>query len=235
VSALPAQTIGGWLLDVGIQWRPGYRRLTTDDVYHLVFPNEYLAHPQPLWLGYWHPTWAEPDPQFAFAVFEGRSETVCTLCMQPLRRLLLLDPPVGTLGIASRDRIDIAYCDTCTGAETSFHHHADDGAPTLISAPYAVFPFQGEPRPAVRVGLTNLGPRWARQEWGSSNGRQNLNRLGGEPAWIQQPDYPSCPSCDTLMMHIGQLEWDHLDNGEGMSYIFWCDTCAVSALTYQQA
>jgi hypothetical protein len=36
------------------------------------------------------------------------------------------------------------------------------------------------------------------------------------------------------MSHLGQFEWAPLDGGEGMTYIFWCDDCAVSALTYQQ-
>ena len=72
------------------------------------------------------------------------------------------------------------------------------------------------------------------QPYGTASGRQNLNRLGGEPSWLQPPEYPACPDCGQLMRALAQLDWDGLDDAEGMTYLSWCDGCAVSALRHQR-
>jgi hypothetical protein len=68
---------------------------------------------------------------------------------------------------------------------------------------------------------------------GSSNGRENLNRFGGEPASIQHFEYEPCPDCGRSMTFIGQLDRASLLGDEGGTYILWCDPCTISAITYQ--
>jgi hypothetical protein len=81
--------------------------------------------------------------------------------------------------------------------------------------------------------------RWRRPRIGSpvaslAHGRENLNRIGGEPTWIQDPGYPACPSCAAAMPFLAQLDWsDVIGGGEGITYIFWCQPCAISAIVYQ--
>ena len=43
---------------------------------------------------------------------------------------------------------------------------------------------------ATEVALADTPARWQRQDWGQSNGRENLHRVGGEPSWIQSPWEP---------------------------------------------
>ncbi|HEV2173483.1 MAG TPA: hypothetical protein VGR71_07950 [Nitrospira sp.] len=91
-----------------------------------------------------------------------------------------------------------------------------------------------EVRTEVVIGFHDSGDRWQRQDWGASNSRENLNRLGGEFTWIQNPEPLRCPICGRTMIALLQLDWGHLIWGEGISYVQWCDTCAVSGLTFQQ-
>jgi hypothetical protein len=70
--------------------------------------------------------------------------------------------------------------------------------------------------------------------WGLSNDRENLHRVGGEPTWIQNADYPSCPGCTRTMSAAGQIAVADLWNFEGICYLLWCDPCAISAVVYQQ-
>jgi len=54
------------------------------------------------------------------------------------------------------------------------------------------------------------------------------DKVGGEPVWIQSPEYPKCPECDQSMEFILQisdgpnLNWAWGD--AGAAYIFRCDT-----------
>lgn len=134
-----------------------------------------------------------------------------------MRRLLLLDPVPRTLSFVSRPRLDLAYCYSCVdGWEPAWHQHDDNGRPTMIRRPgQAAVPFELEDiRPAVAAGFADCGPRWQRQDWGMSNSRENLNRLGGELTWIQNPDQLACPNCQRTMMALLQLDWDHLEGDQ---------------------
>ncbi|MDI9682322.1 hypothetical protein QM334_36615, partial [Burkholderia cenocepacia] len=83
--------------------------------------------------------------------------------------------------------------------------------------------------------------RWAWQEWGESNGRQNLSRVGGPPSWVQSSWYPDCPDCGRKMRFAMQLdsELPQVDGGEwlwgsgGANYTFWCAPCRTSAHLWQ--
>ncbi len=57
--------------------------------------------------------------------------------------------------------------------------------------------------------------------------------IGGVPMWVQDADYPFCPSCAGQMRFLAQH-----DNGaiqdEGVFYAFFCSACHISAVNYQQ-
>jgi hypothetical protein len=80
------------------------------------------------------------------------------------------------------------------------------------------------------------------QDWGGSNGTQNLNRVGRAGSWIQDAIYPRCRTCAREMPLIAQLDamtplegsygWEQWT--EGIIYAYWCGDCHVSAVTSQQ-
>lgn len=145
--------------------------------------------------------------------------------------------------IASRQRVEFAWCAACSPyTHATYVRHDPDGAPAEVSMDFVIQPPDQYSRdeleswfiPETRVELATLGPRWQRQDWAQSNDRQNLHRVGGEPAWIQNPHYPACPGCATPMNSAGQIAVGDLWYAEGICYLHWCDTCALSAVVYQQ-
>jgi hypothetical protein len=68
------------------------------------------------------------------------------------------------------------------------------------------------------VRLDETPRQWRWQDWGLSNGRENLNRVGGEPCWVQSAEYPCCPICKGLMRFLMQLDSD-LPTGDGGEWL----------------
>jgi hypothetical protein len=218
---------------------PPLRSLVTAPAYHLHIPPEALAAPLPQpWYTRWHPTWGlsgRRDLESGQAVMGGVSGGECPDGHGPLRRLLLLDPPPPGCAADGRARLDLGYCFDC--GTPAFYGHDADGRPRRLGPDTRgrhANPFEADDvRPAVTVPLMQL-PRWQRQNYMLAWGRENLNRIGGEPTWIQDPDYPACPSCAAPMPSLAQLHWlDVIGAGEGITYIFWCEPCAISAIDYQ--
>lgn len=94
----------------------------------------------------------------------------------------------------------------------------------------------------AEVGLAALGSeRWRQQDWGQSNHRQNLSRVGGAPSWVQSAWYPACIDCGEEMPFVMQLDSTLPTTGEGallwgsggMLYTFWCAKCRVSGHFWQ--
>jgi hypothetical protein len=141
--------------------------------------------------------------------------------------------------------LDVAVCLACLGWEQTilFYKHDAEGAPTGLNPEGKVsepkFP-SGPLRPA-QARLVRFPERWAVQDWGMSNGRENLNRVGGAPSWVQSAEYPTCVGCARKMPFLAQLDSDLplAEGGEwqwgsgGMGYIFWCSACRISALLWQ--
>ncbi|QMU73542.1 DUF1963 domain-containing protein [Streptacidiphilus sp. P02-A3a] len=81
----------------------------------------------------------------------------------------------------------------------------------------------------------------AGEEWAARNERPAstvLGQLGGTPAWIQDDETPSCPSCTSPMPLIAQLEEgpDHstaMNFGSGGAYAFACEPCGTATFLWQ--
>ncbi len=61
------------------------------------------------------------------------------------------------------------------------------------------------------------------------------SQVGGHPEWVQDPEYPTCPTCLRRMPCIGQVAWEDLEEAaEGVTYAFLCLSCQKAATCYQQ-
>ncbi|WP_433750894.1 DUF1963 domain-containing protein [Paenibacillus amylolyticus] len=64
----------------------------------------------------------------------------------------------------------------------------------------------------------------------------SLSQVGGHPGWVQDADYPRCPRCSARMKAVAQLDWGEVEEyGEGMYYMFICEPCQMTAVSYQQS
>ena len=230
----------------------GYRResggaltaLHSEPAWHLAFPAGILGRwaARSLWRD-GHPTWPAVAETGRDAITSGFLDVPCPRCRYRLHRLLSLAlVPPGTM-IGSGLWVEFVWCAACSPfTHVTYVRHDTDGGPAEISLDLVITP-PGQPSraeleswflPQTGVNLVCLGRRWWRQDWAQANDRQNLHRVGGAPTWIQNPGYPACPGCATTMSSAGQIAVADLWHGEGICYLHWCDTCATSAVVYQQ-
>jgi Domain of unknown function (DUF1963) len=221
-------------------------RLVADACFHIRFSGPYLAA---LEAPKWWPTHIEPS--WTLAVDEGPRCTVggigsgiCAACDQPLHGLVSISTLPDGLGVRSVERLALVTCLSCLGWEMPtmfFRHHADGTAQPLYDGAKRTPEFPVGPLRETHAHLVRTPARWRRQEWGASNGRENLHRVGGHPTWVQSAQYPTCPDCKTTMPFLLQLdsnlpcedgrEW--MWGSGGLGYFFWCDRCAISAGHWQ--
>jgi hypothetical protein len=62
-----------------------------------------------------------------------------------------------------------------------------------------------------------------------------VSQLGGHPDWVQNAEYPICPTCQRRMMCIAQISWEDWEEYvEGATYAFVCLEDGKAATVYQQ-
>jgi hypothetical protein len=223
---------------------------------HLAFPAPYLAEllakRSAKAEDRCHPTWIEIPRDALTFPFGGRSEATCGICSEHLHHIITFDPIPDGLGVTGLTRIELSVCLACLtlGCGVLSYQHDEHGFPHDISQSTRWPQFAQENQPLflkpTSVALVDLGPRWRRQDWGASNNRENLHRVGGHPAWVQDAAYLPCPLChdpSTFLMQLddGLLVTDDLAgehwcwdwSGGGMGYILWCNRCKVSSIFEQ--
>lgn len=196
-----------------------------------------------------HPTWQPAittDPPFA-ANMGGALASACGLCHDALHCLLALPDP-RRAGITSDTPLVFGVCLSCLGWEGNpamYYRHDAAGTPQAHPSQQNADPvtpeFPASPLLEAEVELFEAPARWTWQDWGESNGRQNLSRIGGAPSWVQSAWYPPCPDCGDCMDFVMQLDSNlpQEDGGEwlwgsgGCNYTFWCAHCRVSAHFWQ--
>lgn len=222
------------------------RALHTETCCHIIFPEGYFSKSdRPIWLAHTnHPTWSSSGGTGVDALFGGVCANRCGSCGGELHRMLRLDHAEALLKVRL-PQIELCTCLSCLGWEQSelFFRHDEHGTPssTLFSDVIREPEFPAEALQITSVSLVATPPRGQFQDWGLSNSRENLNRVGGSPCWIQNAQYPRCPKCHALMRFIMQLDSDlpTKDDGEwlwgsgGIAYFFWCDDCSISGSLWQ--
>ncbi|MGE8217953.1 MAG: hypothetical protein ACN6RD_17315 [Stenotrophomonas maltophilia] len=192
-----------------------------------------------------HPTWHGGQVRHPGRM-GGALDAVCGSCHAPLQRLLETEALAVQAGAAGA--ITFGLCLDCCGWEdppVRFYRHDAHGMPRCHPRQHREVPAtptdSGDLMQA-EVGLAALeGERWRQQDWGQSNHRQNLSRVGGPPSWVQGAHYPACLDCGKPMPFVMQLDSTLPTTGEGtllwgsggMLYTFWCGGCQVSAHFWQ--
>jgi hypothetical protein len=178
----------------------------------------------------------EPSP-----AGRARAEEKCPWCTAALLTVLDGDTtdPRFAAALAHtgwQGRLRIVTCLCCSTYATVFTRVSPDGdaawsAYTTRPAYLKERKLIPEDPPAVRLALGE--ERHGGFEGGDSEGRSTL---GGRPGWIQDPDFPDCPACGSLMNYVGAVAVgaDILGTGDhGAFFLFLHAPCGLAAVVSQ--
>ena len=211
-------------------------------VYHIIFPRGYSGAPYAPHLAKHHPTWRFEGGEAGYRL-GGVLDEADGDAQNPLFHLITLDPLPRDLPVRSLPRLILAaHVREINEGEVVFYQHDAQGMPRRIGERTQVEYVQDEPIKECEVALAPTPSRWAAQDWGMSNSRQNLARIGGEPSWIQGASVPTCPICGEKMEFLMQLDSElpsceqggevYFGSG-GILYVFWCERTRVSGFFMQ--
>ena len=218
------------------------KRYCGQRVYHIIFPRGYFGAPYAPHLAKHHPTWRFEGGEAGYK-FGGVLDEANGDAQNPLFHLIALDPLPRDLPVRSLPRLSLAaHVREINEGEIVFYEHDAQGMPRRIGERTQIEYVQDEPIMECEVALAPTPARWAAQDWGMSNSRQNLARIGGEPSWIQGALVPTCPICGEKMEFLMQLDSElpsceqggevYFGSG-GILYVFWCERTRVSGFFMQ--
>lgn len=234
-----------YLHEVGLE--SPTRPLYPQQSWHVVFPAGYFTEPRRPWNDRsFDPTW-RLEPEGSACRFGGEADGSCSLCAGRLHHLITVDSALLGDEAAAGERVAFVVCLSCVGwarPVLTYSHrrrHGGEGCPEPMDAGAFTPELPGVAIQETEVHVVRSPERCRWQEWGLSNGRENLNRVGGHPSWVQSAQYPTCPTCAGRMRFALQLDSDlpTVDGGEwmwgsgGLGYVFWCGGCRVSAVMWQ--
>ena len=132
------------------------------------------------------------------------------------------------------DRLIVPMCDACVCFGTLFYSSSESDTLVPIGEPQAV-PEDAPTWPLLpKVGLA-LGARRSPYRAADWLLEMKESQVGGHPGWVQDPAYPTCPSCRRTMCFVGQVAGSEVDrHREGTYYGFACAPCGLVAANYQQ-
>ncbi|MCX5515548.1 hypothetical protein C3941_07145 [Kaistia algarum] len=247
--AIPSRTLQYWSLFSALHVDQGHTtRLTVGPCHHLHFEYEPDAYNQEVKLDRervgarenLNPTLNLTSSDDFVRAFGGALEDTCGICGGELHKLMDLSGLPAEFRV-SAPRLVLATCLSCLFWEQHVlsYEHDDSGLPHSLdgNGEFHEPKFPAEPLAETVVRVSQTPSRWQEQRWGE----QNINRLGGRPTWVQEPDFPNCPKCQIVMPFIAQFDsllatrsgYEWLWGSGGVGYFFWCDNCRVSASILQ--
>ena len=215
--------------------------------YHIIFKGDYLDK---MFIDKNHPTCILKSQNETEYLFGGSLNDPND---RFLNHLITLDPIPNGLGITTVNKLIIAVdfellfnsllCD-----KNLFYQHNENGYPILLTKDIIVSnEYNKKPIIAttIKLGLTPI--EWVNQKWGDGNN----NKIGGNPTWVQEPEYLTCPCCGNKMIFIMHLNSDLpvgepkiLESGRiykdtimfgsgGICYVYWCDKDKITGFSWQ--
>ena len=235
-----ADYIDGYLESVGLCLDKGViKHYCSDQVYHIQFESHYLNKSTSPHLNRTdHPTWQGESTGVSFAMGGYLKEDD----NNPFMHILTFGQFPSGLPITGLSQL-VLGCHIRELNENGivFYQHDEAGIPHKIGDVMEVEWTTDAAMKPTKIQLVPTADRWSYQSWGSSNSRENLFRIGGEPSWIQGGEVLTCPISGEKMHFILQLDSEIPDvagsevfyGSGGICYIFWCDTSKVSGYIIQ--
>ncbi len=242
---LTTEMLNSHLIEQGMIWAGNdLNRLYPEEVWHMIFPQGYLQQATE------HETFQFTRPLLGEYVIGGKMKAQDHRGRSVfLHHMISLDPIPTHLKIRGLQRLIFA-CSldaVLLGGGLTYQQHHVNGSITL---PMPIQSAQDETlqvmpqepiTPFVRSGkvkFANQGPAWYFQRYIYGH---NHYRLGGPPVFFSGTFYPDCQKCNQTMRFLMELDsslpqanGQKLEWGiEGMAYLYWCDSCSISAIHWR--
>lgn len=176
------------------------------------------------------------------AHFLGTSYSTCPWCKRKLTKLMDVATSHSALQYFNLQMksLQVITCDLCGGFSTIYMELDEHGVPiwSRYNQEPDYLPDMDDVNGGTETSLSLVlskepqSPYYA-AVWTMS---QLNSQIGGHPSWVQDPEYPVCPSCERRMRYIGQIDYaDFSEYAEGIFYMFVCPKDWITATVYQQS
>lgn len=159
----------------------------------------------------------------------ARADRKCPQCELPAAVLFDFTPIQADL--PKNAPVKVNCCLYCSMYSPNFVRYSDDGAWEWVESgatPPEMQDVSFESR-FVTIGSAKCPP------FACANifELDDASSVGGAPMWMQDEEYPHCPTCAERMTFLAQHDNSAIQE-EGLHYAFFCPTCRISAVHYQQ-
>ncbi|MCC9043463.1 hypothetical protein LNQ81_12355 [Myroides sp. M-43] len=239
IYASASDYIEGYLESVGLYSEQGkVKSYCSDQTYHILFEPNYLNKSSVVHLNRTdHPTWNGTSlvDKYKVGGYLAEDEN------NPFMHIITLDPIPKGLNISLPALVLGCHLRELNENGVVYYQHDEQGIPHKIGELGTIEWTEEHAMVPTEVSIVPTEARWAYQSWASSNSRENLFRIGGEPTWVQNADLLTCPISGEKMQFIMQLDSEIPDvqGGEvyygsgGICYIFYCEKSRVSGYVMQ--
>ena len=172
----------------------------------------------------------------AIKIGEAKYET-CSVCNCQTVNILTIngnDERLSFLGLNGNLKIPI--CPNCASmCEKTIIRYQLDGESTFeIVEPFGEENYISE-EDLKKLTTNNLKLSRTKKPVYFSCGNDDVSTIGGNPEWVQDWQYESCPDCQKKMKLLSAISWDQvLDGSEGILYIEICKDCSIIVTFHQQ-
>ncbi|QCE42530.1 DUF1963 domain-containing protein [Psychroserpens sp. NJDZ02] len=206
--------------------------------YHIVFDKEYYFPKNNFGQrNNQHPSWTLKPFEETELMFGG-------LIKNKLNRLIEFDKSFlangqelknQSFGINFKDFFNVQI-----NGENLFYRHLENGEIERINKTIKIgIDYSNHPLKETKIKVVKTPESLLNQEW-----EGNCNKIGGNPIWVQKPEFLTCPSCKKEMTFIFQLDsgipdlnannnYEIMFGNDGVCYTFWCNEHKISGYLWQ--
>lgn len=204
--------------------------------YHIIFDNSYFNNV----LGHRsrnHPTWNLEPLDGIKIQFGGRINARLNRLISFNSDFIVNGNNVSglTFGINFED-----FFNAQINGKYLFYRHAGNNDLASISGEIKIaYPYSNYPLKPTEAYISRTPSEFVNQKWVG-----NCNRIGGDPIWVQQPEFLTCPICESTMQFVFQLDsglpdlnernnYEIMFGNDGICYAFWCSRDHISGYLWQ--
>lgn len=161
----------------------------------------------------------------------------CSVCKcQTINILTINGTDERLLFLGINGTLKIPICPNCASMceKTIIRYQIDGESSFEIVEPFGEENYVSD-EDFIELTTNNLKLSQTRKPVYFSCGNDDVSTIGGNPEWVQDWQYESCPDCQKKMKLLSAISWDQISkDSEGILYIEICTDCSIAVSFHQQ-